>query len=242
VDDLLELTSRVEATHFWFRGFRQFVAPAIERIAAGGRNLTMLDCGCGTGYNAATLLAPYGHAFGFDLTPAGLTFARRAGIPVVRADMHAIPFATGQFDLATSFDVLQYVEDDYKVMGDIARLIKPGGSVIVTASAMNVLRGGHAGTWPEVRRYSTGRLRSILETAGLRVEHVTHLFAALFPALVLARAINRGATGDDWEMNIPAAPVNEALTMVLALEAVVSRYIPMPFGSSVLAVATKPSR
>ncbi len=105
MDDLLELTSRVEATHFWFRGFRHFVAPAIDAIAKGRRDLTMLDCGCGTGYNAATLLRPHGRAFGFDLTPAGLAHARRTGVPVVRADMQAIPFASAQFDLATSFDV-----------------------------------------------------------------------------------------------------------------------------------------
>ena len=33
MDNLLDLTSRVEATHFWFRGFRGFVAPAIADIA-----------------------------------------------------------------------------------------------------------------------------------------------------------------------------------------------------------------
>jgi ubiquinone/menaquinone biosynthesis C-methylase UbiE len=240
VDDLLELTSRVEATHFWFRGFRQFVAPTIDWIANGRRDLTMLDCGCGTGHNAAMLLRPYGRAYGFDVTPAGLGFARQAGVPVVRADMHAIPFASGRVDLATSFDVFQYVEDDYRVMAEIARVITPGGALVVTASAMKVLRGGHAGTWPEVRRYSIGRLRSIIETAGLRVERMTHLFATLFPALLAARAMNRGATGDDWEMKIPAAPVNAALTTMLGVEAAVSRYVPLPFGSSVLAVARKP--
>jgi SAM-dependent methyltransferase len=154
--------------------------------------------------------------------------------------MHAIPFASGQFDLATSFDVFQYVADDYAVMQEIARVIKPGGAIVVTASAMKVLRGGHAGTWPEVRRYSAGRMRSTIETAGLRVDRMTHLFATLFPAMLIARALNRGATGDDWEMKIPAAPVNAALTSMLAAEAVVSRYLPMPFGSSLLAVARKP--
>ena len=35
MDDLLDLTSRVEATHFWFRGFRRFVAPAVREILRG---------------------------------------------------------------------------------------------------------------------------------------------------------------------------------------------------------------
>src|SRR6267142_2125454 len=64
MDNLLDLTSRVEATHFWFRGFRQFVAPAISEIAGPRRDLHLLDCGCGTGHNLATLLRPYAGAFG----------------------------------------------------------------------------------------------------------------------------------------------------------------------------------
>ena len=239
MDAALELTSRVEAAHFWFRGFRRFVAPAIAESAAGRRNLTLLDCGCGTGYNLAALLRPYGSAFGFDLTSTGLQYARDSGLPVACADMRSIPFQSSRFDIVTSFDVFQYVEDDYAVMKEIARLIKPGGRIVVTASAMKSLRGGHAGTWPEVRRYSIGRMRSIAEAAGLHVDSITHLFATLFPALLIARIVNRGATGDDWEMKIPAAPVNGALTRILSLEASVSRIMPMPFGSSVMVVARK---
>jgi SAM-dependent methyltransferase len=75
---LLELTARAEATHFWFRGFRTYVARAIREIAAGRRNLEILDCGCGTGYNLTTLLQPYGRTFAFDLTPDAFQRAREA--------------------------------------------------------------------------------------------------------------------------------------------------------------------
>jgi len=44
MSDLLELTARAEATHFWFHGFRGYVAPAIREIAAGRRDLQILDC------------------------------------------------------------------------------------------------------------------------------------------------------------------------------------------------------
>jgi SAM-dependent methyltransferase len=244
MDDLLDLTSRVEATHFWFRGFRRFVAPAIAEIADGRRDLHLLDCGCGTGHNLATLLRPHGSAFGFDLTPAGLAHARAAGLRLARADMSAIPFQSSRFDLATSFDVLQYVRDDAAVMKEIARVIKPGGGLVVTAAALDLLRGGHAGTWPEVRRYTTARMRSIVEAAGLEIRHLTYLFATLFPAMLAVRLAGRASEAvavreDDWEMRVPAAPINATLTGMLAVEAALSRRIPMPVGSSVLVVAVK---
>jgi len=247
MDSLLDLTSRVEATHFWFRGFRRFVAPAIADIAGARRDLHLLDCGCGTGHNLATLLRPYGRAFGFDLTQRGLLHARTAGLPLARADMAAIPFQSARFDLVTSFDVMQYVGDDHAVMKEMARVLKPGGALVVTAAALDVLRGGHAGTWPEVRRYTTSRMRSIVEGAGLRVRRLTYLFASLFPAMIAVRALRRderaggaGGVNEDWEMRVPAAPINTALTWMLSGEAALSRRIPMPVGSSVLVVAMKP--
>jgi SAM-dependent methyltransferase len=169
--------------------------------------------------------------------------------------MAAIPFQSGRFDLVTSFDVLQYVRDDAGVMKELARVIKPGGGLVLTAAALELLRGGHAGTWPEVRRYTTARMQSIVEAAGLTIRRLTYLFATLFPAMLVVRALNRDTArcrggsshppatdppGADWEMRVPAAPINAALAGMLSIEAALSRRIPMPVGSSVLVVATKP--
>jgi SAM-dependent methyltransferase len=158
--------------------------------------------------------------------------------------MAAMPFQSSRFDVVTSFDVLQYVDDDLAVMKEMARVLKPGGGLVVTAAALDVLRGGHAGTWPEVRRYTTARMRSIVEGAGLTISRLTYLFATLFPMMLAVRALRRDATSPDgegdWEMRVPPAPINRALTMVLGAEAVISRRIPMPAGSSVLVVARKP--
>jgi hypothetical protein len=137
-------------------------------------------------------------------------------------------------------------------MKEMARVLKPGGGLVVTAAAFDVLRGGHAGTWPEVRRYTTDRMRAIVEGAGLKVRRLTYLFASLFPAMLAVRMLrretppDRGAASetpagpdDDWEMHVPPAPINTALTWMLSGEAALSRRLPMPVGSSVLVVASK---
>jgi SAM-dependent methyltransferase len=126
MDDLLDLTSRVESTHFWFRGFRGLLRRRLRRWRWPPRIYRLLDCGCGTGHNLATLLRPYGSAFGFDLTPGGLAHARAAGLPSGARRMAAIPFQSSRFDLVTSFDVLQYVRDDADVMKEIARRDQTG--------------------------------------------------------------------------------------------------------------------
>jgi SAM-dependent methyltransferase len=96
------------------------------------RDLRLLDCGCGTGHNLVSLLHPYGRAFGFDLTPGGLLHAKATGSPVARADMSRIPFHNpGRFDIVTSFDVFQYVQDEFgAVMKEMARVLRPGGGLV----------------------------------------------------------------------------------------------------------------
>src|SRR5207253_514112 len=111
VDDLLRATARAEERHFWFRGFRWFVRPLVRRALAGSPGARILDCGCGTGANLA-LFTPFGTPYGLDVSPVGLETGRRLGRHrLVRASAASIPFASGVFDLVTSFDVLYALDD-----------------------------------------------------------------------------------------------------------------------------------
>lgn len=246
MDHLLELTGRAEATHFWFRGFRRFVSPLLERLTTGRRDLRLVDCGCGTGNNIR-LLKPYGRAVGFDVTRGGSAAAQQAGWPVARADITRIPFASDTFDVATSFDVLQCIEADELAVREMARVIKPGGVVVLTVAALEFLRGDHSESWQEVRRYTPASARRLLEQAGLRPERVSFMFASMFPLMLVVRAGQRmlrpfRGLRHDTDIAVPVAPVNALLTAVVSVEASLARRVPMPIGSSLLVVGRKPIR
>ena len=113
--------------------------------AAGRTNLRLLDCGCGTGANLA-LLRRHGRAFGFDLTARGLAFAAAQGeTTVARASIAAIPFPDAAFDVVTSFDVFYGLPDEIARASarEMARVLRPGGMLLVTTAAFEHLRGGH---------------------------------------------------------------------------------------------------
>ena len=244
MDDLLELTRQAEATHFWFRGFRRFVTPVLHELAAGRRDLRMIDCGCGVGQNLS-LLAPHGRAVGFDLMPGGVAAARAAGRTVIQADLTRIPFPSALFDIATSFDVLAMIEADDTAVAEMARIVKRGGAIVLTLAALEVLRGDHSVVWDEKRRYTPRMAKELVESAGLSVERLQFMFASLFPLMFtvrLAQRLLRPVRGvrPDSDIRVPAAPVNAVLTWLVHREAALSRRVPMPVGSSLLVVARKP--
>ena len=244
MEDLLALIREAEASHFWFHGFRSFVSPALRALANGRTDLRSIDCGCGIGQNL-TLLQPFGDAIGFDLMPGGAAAARANGFPVVRADVVNIPFPSGVFDIATSFDVLQCVEADVAAAREMARIVRPGGAVVLTVAAFDILRGDHAEVWREVRRYTPASARRLVEAAGLRAERVDFLFASLFPLMLAVRSTQRllrplRPARADSDIAVPPAPINAALTWLVKGEAALARHVPMPIGSSLLVVGRKP--
>ena len=248
MDRLLQLTHLAEQSHFWFRGFRWFVRPEVRAAVAGRSSAVIIDCGCGTGANVSWMQA-YGQVYGFDLTWNGLTLGKAMGRRrLARASIGAIPFPDAVADLATSFDVFQCLPEpvEHSAIREMYRVLKPGGWLILNVAALDVLRGTHATLSQEVRRYTPRRLRQIVEGAGFHIERLTFVNASLFPLMLPARVAQRwlsdssGVPPGEFEISIPPAPVNAALTGLVWMEAAALRGIDMPIGSSLLCRARKP--
>ena len=243
MDRLLDATAHAEREHFWFRGFRRFIAPLLQQAAAGRTDLTVLDCGCGTGNNL-TMLRRYGRPFGIDITFSGLDYARRHGERLVaHASAFSLPFSDGSFDLVTSFDVLYAFDDALagRALAEMYRVLKPGGHLVLNVAALPALRGDHSVLGGEVQRYTKRGLRAHLERAGFHVERLTYTNTSILPLLAGVRFAQRlrGHHESASEIAVPPAPINLALSGLLAVEAAALRVIDMPVGSSLLTLAQK---
>jgi SAM-dependent methyltransferase len=245
MERMLEATAAAEDRHFWFRGLRMNARFVLDQALGGERDGLIIDCGAGTGRNL-DWLKTFGPAVGVERSPTGLRVAREHGRRVIAGSVTHLPFPSAVARVVTSFDVLYCLDDiaENQAIREMFRVLSPGGVAIVNVAALEMLKGSHSTLTHEQRRYTTDRLRGLLEQTGFRIERLTYVNMITLP-LVLAvrlgeRLTGRAGTASDADLRVPTAPVNETLAGLLSIENALLRAVNLPIGSSVLAVARKP--
>jgi demethylmenaquinone methyltransferase/2-methoxy-6-polyprenyl-1,4-benzoquinol methylase len=114
-----------------------------------------LDAGCGIGLQVSLLaeaIGPVGHVTGLDLSPALLRYAEEAvkesdlsdRISFRQGDVSNLPFEDDTFDWVWSVDCVGYpVGDLLPLLREIARVVKPGGTVAILAWSSQYLLPGY---------------------------------------------------------------------------------------------------
>ena len=237
---------KVEDTLWWFEGMRRICRSLLRRHLAHSYDATnreVLDAGCGTG-GSIPFLERYGRVTAFDFYPpaAEMSLHRRKGRISV-ASIAAIPFADGSFDLVTAFDVICQLPSpqDEASMQELARVLKPGGLLLVRVPAFQWLYGPTDRTLHTAHRYTTSEMASKLSKAGLRPLQATYANTLLFP-VALARRIAARFVGQYGTTDVRPVfgPLNRLLRTLLSLEAPVLARANLPIGLSCIVVAKKP--
>jgi 2-polyprenyl-6-hydroxyphenyl methylase / 3-demethylubiquinone-9 3-methyltransferase len=102
---------------------------------APGTGALLVDLACGGG-----LMAPHAARLGYrhvgvDLGAPGLAVAARHGVRAVRGSVLAVPLRDGCADVVVAGEILEHVEDDVGVLAETARLLRPGGTLVIDAIA-----------------------------------------------------------------------------------------------------------
>lgn len=242
-----ETMYNLEGSYWWYRGLHAILLDVLRFLGVGS-DAMVLDAGCGTGQNMARIRdAVTPHVYGFDYAAYGAKFCRQRGLrQICVASVNDIPFASDAFDAVMCIDVLEcdaVVED--RALKELVRVVRPGGHLILVAPAYDwLLSEQHHKAVGASRRYSRSRLASLLGKHGIDIVRMTHLFAALLPAVAAYRLslryLDRSVT-DSPRSELKPMPslVNELLFRVVDAERVLLKKFDLPFGSSILAVCRK---
>jgi SAM-dependent methyltransferase len=237
-----EILFRVEDGHWWYRQLRRVLHWHLQRYLPAWREGAILDAGCGTGANLASLAGP-GRRVGLDLAPAALRHARSRGLSeLVRGDVSRLPFPDARFDAAISLSVLyhQWVPDPGAALRELHRVLRPRGLLLVDVPAHPSLHSPHDEAVMTARRFTAGGLRNLVAASGFTILRLTHWNTLLFPAVWAARRLRLSASGRDFETTAPHdAGRNRALDALMRVEAGLWRAAPLPFGVSLHCVARR---
>jgi SAM-dependent methyltransferase len=106
---------------------------------------TILDVGCGGGRTVGKLAAAAtdGKVYGIDHSEESVAAARRNNkqrieegrVDIRQGSVSQLPFADGMFDLATAVETQYYWPDLPADMGEVLRVLKPGGRLVIIAEA-----------------------------------------------------------------------------------------------------------
>jgi ubiquinone/menaquinone biosynthesis C-methylase UbiE len=140
--ETIAVEAEVEATHWWFVQRRNLFAAEIRRLRLPAKT-SILDVGTGTGANLRLLKElGFSRVAGLDPSPDVIRLCAAKGLGVVTpGSACAIPFDDESFDFVMATDVIEHVDDDSLALREIARILKPGGAVLITVPAFRALWG-----------------------------------------------------------------------------------------------------
>jgi SAM-dependent methyltransferase len=163
-----------DATRALPAGVAERIGEAIARLVGAGPSTRFLEVGVGTGRITLPLARAGYRCHGVDLSAAMLDALRQklavtpsAGrVWVGQADAMALPFRSGTFDVVLLVHLLHLVDDAQRALGEIRRVLSPGGRVLISASQSLVRDeatiGGERTGWRVVSR----RWNAILSELG----------------------------------------------------------------------------
>jgi arsenite methyltransferase len=193
-----ELVSVIDDLPLWSAPFGQKLLDVVKI----GKNLAVLDVGCGAGFPIVELAARLGetcHCFGIDPWAEALARARQKAamwqirtLQFEQVTAESLPFGDQFFDVIISNNGLNNVQDERAAMGEIARVAKPGAQLVFTinlpetfeefyTALINVLskagkRRQITGLYTHIyeKRKPLAYWRELLAGAGFQIQQVYH--------------------------------------------------------------------
>lgn len=182
------------AATFWHRVRFEVVLAHVRQRGA----TAVLDIGAGSGL-LGDHLAGTGIGYRYAEESSTLLEALRARFGEESLDDGA---PIGCDTVVTLLDVIEHVEDDAGLLGELAARMEPGAGLVVTVPAMRWLFSSWDRDLGHHRRYQRAELSALATRCGFDVEETGYLF----PELVLPAAIRKFRRSDGAPAEFPTLP------------------------------------
>ena len=235
-----EIEERVQTFHWWFVVRRKLLKTILCSLNLQRESLTM-DIGCGVGSNLSLLKAIGLKAMGCDRSFDNLLLAKnKFFLPFINGDLENLPIRSSSVELVVATDVLEHLQDDIAGVRELCRILRRNGHLIVTVPAFQSLWGTQDIVTGHKKRYSKRDISIVLMHNGFQIMRSSYFNFFLFFPILFARRVIRLLglqLHSENEINFPL--LNFFLKTIFSLEPYLLKYLPFPFGVSIVCVAKK---
>jgi SAM-dependent methyltransferase len=229
--DRLERIAQLERTHFWFAGRRALVESLLDRHVDNSRARTALDLGSGTGSFLDVLELYADRVIGVD------PLAAPDDPRTLKAEAEELPLEDASVDFIVGLDVFEHV-DDRAALRECARILSPGGVLVLTVPAFPALWSARDVLAAHRRRYRRKELQTLLRESGFSILETRYYQFFLFPLVAMSRLAGRRRAHVTQLEEEPRPRVNAVLRGVNELEVQLGPHVRWPWGST-LALAAR---
>lgn len=223
--------------YWWFKGKRELISSILYQFKVD--SLKILNIGCGAGEDIDEF-SKSGSIISIDYCYDALKTLRSDK----RCNMDAqfLGFRDKTFDLVLLLDVLEHIENDKKVLGEIKRVLKTKGHLIITVPAIPLLYGPMDKHECHFRRYSKRHLNKIVSDYFMinKISYWNFLLFIPLAALKLYKKIFFSKSASSDFKKLPRF-VNDFFLCLLRIEnyLISKTDLQMPIGISLLCIASK---
>jgi len=221
--------------NFWFRGRTDLFYRLLK--SQNKKNLKILNIGGGTGDNLE-ILNNFGEVYiididkrAIDLIPEKLCKEKKV------CNACDLSYQSNFFDIVTSFDVFEHINEQDIAIKEIKRVLKPGGGLIFSVPAFQLLYGSHDKALGHKRRYSKKNLKKLLQSFNnLKLNYWNCI---LFIPMATLRLMKKNAPA---KIDNPKPPkiINELLFRILNIEnLLIEKSFRFPFGLTIIGYCEK---
>lgn len=237
--DLYPELYRVEEGHWWHRQKRQVIHQLIKQSCPKpGR---VLDVGCGAGKLLEELELLSWQTEGIDTV---LSQGRRRGLKLKKTNLQTqpLPYSKNHFDLVVCLDTLEHMNDDRRLMTEMARVAKPKGVIIISVPAYSWLFSYWDKMLGHFRRYSRKTLLRAVPKKFLQPVFISYFFSFLLLPAVIVRLV-KALSGQKQRSDFTADPLpvltHGFVGFLGNLELLWLKKSSIPFGLSLVGVFVK---
>jgi SAM-dependent methyltransferase len=222
---------RLHENHWWFRMRERWVLQALRETQPPTGWNSILDVGCGDALFFDSL-AEFGDVEGVEtsreiVNPANPHFSK----------IHIGPFDDSfqpgkQYSLLLLLDVLEHIPDPADALRRCASVLKPGGTLLITVPAFNLVWTNHDVINHHATRYRKSTLFPLLQQARLKIEGSAYWFQWTFPVKLAERFVEKLFRLPPSNPPIPPLFINRALCSLCSLEHSILGPLHLPFGTT----------